>query len=695
MNKSKLFVAIICAYVAGTSCVVSAEPPNPRKPFYGDWGFDLTARDSAIKPGDNFFAFTNGSWVAKTEIPADRSSISLASMAGSRTEEQLHDLLSTAAAKVSHQPQTIEGKVGAYFKAFMNESRVDALGAAPIKDAIDSVRAAHTRVALASMMGRAFSDFEGTLYTISTDVDLRNQSRYAVYIGQSGLGLPDRDYYLSAEFATQKAQYQMYVERLLSLVGWPDAHAHAKDIIDLETAIAKVSWTKAQDRDPNATYNPMSVSELEALAPAFEWRAFLRNAGLGHVDRVIVAEKSAFPQIAAVFASTPIETLQAWQAFQIADNAAPYLSTPFADVYFEMRKKTLNGQQQQAARWKRAIHAVGGGDCLYTGERNDCFGNLGWAVGQLYTARYFPPEVKANILGLAQNVKSAYRRHIESLEWMSEPTKAEAIRKLEAFTVKVGYPDHPRDYSRVTIRDDDVIGNARRAAADNWRFVVRRLHQAVDRSEWTMTPQTVDAYEGNLLDIGFPAAFLQPPNFDPHADAAVNYGSIGVAIGHELTHALDDGGRKLDSTGVLRDWWTSDDATAFEARAARLGKQYFAFEPIPGVHINGELTVGENIANLGGVTLALEAYRASLHGQPAPVLDGFTGDQRVFLGFAQDFRGKSREEAIRRRIASDPHAPWEFVVNGVTRNIDAWYEAFHVEPGDKLYLAPEERIHIW
>ncbi|MGZ5004507.1 MAG: M13 family metallopeptidase, partial [Chthoniobacterales bacterium] len=439
---------------------------------------------------------------------------------------------------------------------------------------------------------------------------------------------------------------------------------------------------------------PVSLGELETLAPGFAWRGFLAKAGLNQVARVVVGEKSAFPKIAAIFAETPLEVLQAWQAFNVADHAAPYLSKPFADAFFEMRNKTLSGQAEQQVRWKRGVHAVSGGD-YGAGDRYDRIGNLGWAVGQLYTAKYFPPEAKAKIEELVANLKVAMHARIEKLDWMGEATKVEALKKLDTYNIKVGYPDKARDYSKVEIKSDDLLGNVRRAAVADWAFYVNRLPGAVDRGDWGMTPQTNDAYNGALRDIVFPAGILQPPMFDAKADPAINYGAIGGVIGHELTHGFDDQGRKLDAEGKLRDWWTPEDAKAFEARAAVLGKQYSQYEPLAGVKVNGELTMGENIADLGGLTIALDAYRASLKGKPAPVIDGLTGDQRVFLGWAQAWRGKLRDDAIRKQVVSDPHSPRQYRVNGPARNIDDWYASFDVKPNEKLFVDPKDRVRIW
>ena len=670
----------------------SAAPAT--KPQYGDWGFDATGADVKTKPGDDFFRYVNGRWVDQTEIPADKAIYSLRMAMTDLTERRLHEMMEQNAATAGHEPATLEGKVGAFYKSFMDEALVARLGAAPLAAHLAAVRAADTHDKLAALMGRNSADFEGSLFGLNLDLDVKDPARYAAYVGQAGLGLPDRDYYLEATFAAKKSRYEAYAATLLRELGWPEPAARAKDIVAFETAVAAASWTKVQQRDPDATYNAMSIPELEALAPGFAWKPFLAEAGLGSLTRIVVGEKSAFPKLAALFAQTPVATLQAWLAFTIADNAAPYLSPAFRTAQFELRQKALSGQQQEAARWKLGVHAVSGGD-YGAGDRFDRFGNLGWAVGQLYTAKYFPPAAKAKIEVLVDNVKAAYRARLKRLDWMSPATKAEALKKLEGYTIKVGYPDHPRDYSGVVVRDDDLVGNVLRAASADWAFFTGRLNGPVDRSDWQMTPQTNDAYNGSLRDIVFPAGILLPPMFDPQADPAYNFGAAGGVIGHELTHGFDDQGRKYDTEGKLRDWWAPEDAKAFEARADRLGAQYSAFEPLPGVHVNGRLTMGENIADLGGLTLALEAYRTFLQGKPAPVRDGLTGEQRVFIGWAQVWRGKAKDDFLRKQVVGDPHSPRMFRVNGVVRNIDAWYELFNVQPGNKLYVAPADRVRIW
>ncbi|HEY5048347.1 MAG TPA: M13 family metallopeptidase [Rhizomicrobium sp.] len=684
--KSTLIAAMILALV--TTAALAGDRPQ-----YGDWGFDTAGADFKTKPGDDFFRYANGAWLDRTQIPADKPGYSLRLAMTDTVEARLHALMENAGAKAAHEPSDLSGKVGAFYKAFMDEQRIEALGARPIAPELAAVRAAGSRSAFARLMGQGTVDFEPAIFNLSTDVDLKDPKRYAVYISQGGLGLPDRDYYLQPDFAAAKAAYETYAAKLLDLIAWPNAQTSAKDIVEFETKIAQASWTRAQDRDVEATYNPMSIAELQVLAPGVDWKAYLAGASLSDRVRVIVAEKSAFPKIAAVLAAAPIETIRAWLAFHVADSAAPYLSRNFAQAFFELHQKTLAGQKAQETRWKRAIHAVSGGDC--GASPGDCFGTLNWGVGQLYAAAYFPPEAKAKIEDLVLHLKAAYRVRLENNDWMGPRTKEEALKKLDTYNIKVGYPAHPRDYSKVVIRDDDLVGDVRRAARADWAFYVGRLDGPVDRDDWSMTPQTNDAYNGSLRDIVFPAAILQAPMFDAAADPAVNYGAIGGVIGHEMTHGFDDQGRKIDADGALRDWWTPEDAKKFEARAAMLGKQYSQFQPLPGVRVNGALTMGENIADLGGLTLALDAYHASLQGKPAPVIGGLTGDQRVFLGWAQAWRGKVTDDYVKRQVVSDPHSPRQFRVNGVVHNIDAWYAAFDVKAGDRLYVTPQERVHIW
>ena len=662
-------------------------------PAYPPFGLDLAARDTATKPGDDFFRHANGRYVDALAISADEIVASRRANMSRDVDARLHALLEDAAKDVPEQPADWRGKAGAFYAAYMDTARIERLGLRPLAPELDAIRAARDLKALAALMGRANADFLPSAFLVSIDVDLKKPGRYAAYIGQAGLGLPDIDYYAQPQFATQRAAYRTYAARLLGLAQWPKADAAADAILAFETRIARASWSKARQRDMVAEYHPVTAAGLAKLAPAFPWREFLQATGIGAHVQLVANEDSALPAIAQAVKTTPLATLKAWMAFRAIDAAAADLPAAFADARFELRDHVLAGQAEAAPRWKSGLRAVGGGDCLL--EPESCFGTLRWAVGRLYAERWFPADTKAKMTALAGDLKTAFAHRMAKLAWMGAATRAEALKKLDAVTIKVGYPDTWRDYDAVRIRRDDLVGDVRSTAAADWAFLVARADGPLDRGDWVMTPQTNDAYSGGLLDIVFPAGILQPPIFDAAADPAINYGAAGGIIGHELTHQFDDQGRTVDATGVLRDWWTAADAAAFKARAATLGAQFATYEPLPGVHINPDLTMGENLADLGGLSIALDAYHESLAGRPAPVLDGLTGDQRVFLGWAQAWAGKLRPEAIRKQVASDPHSFRNFRVNGPMRNIDGWYEAFDVKPGDALYLAPEKRARVW
>jgi putative endopeptidase len=664
------------------------------EPLYPPFGLDMSAADPSTRPGDDFYQYANGAWLARVTIPADKPYVSEWQIMRDRTEVQLRGLIERAAARAPHVPTTVAGKVGAFYKSFMDVPRLEALGTRPISPELAAIRACHTPEEVARLMGNSHAGFQGSFFDFSIGTDQRDPGHYVVTLYQNGLSLPDRDYYLKADFAREREDFRSYVERLLTLSRWPAAKERAASIVALETRVAQASWTSAEQRDPRALYNAMSPAELAAYAPGFPWADFLRGAYIASKTRVIVAEKTAFPRIAKIFADTPIETLKAWLAFTVVDTAAPYLSSSFVSAHFYFHDHVLLGLQEQPVRWKLGVRAVSGGDC-FAGAPRDGFGTLNWSVGQMYTASFFPLETKKSIEAMIVTITQTYRRRLQRLDWMSDTTRAEALRKLDTYVVKVGYPDKPRDYSRVIIKDDDLIGNVRRAAVADWAFYLARSDRPVDKSDWEMTPQTVDAYNGTLRDIVFPAAILQPPGFDANADPAVNYGAAGWGAAHELTHGFDDAGRTVDAEGALRDWWALADAREFKARTAMLGAQYASYEPLPGLHINSELTMGENIADLGGLAVALEAYHDSLHGVPAPVIDGLTGDQRFFLSWAQYYRGKATENYVRQRTVSNEHSHWPFRINGVVRNVDAWYEAFDVKTTDRLYLAPENRVRIW
>jgi putative endopeptidase len=662
-------------------------------PYYPPFGLDLSALDRTMKPGNDFFQYANGRYLARIVIPPDQSMMTRRSDITDRIDSHLHLILDEAAQNVAPAPADLRGKVGAFYAAFMDEATINRIGARAIDPELEAIRKAPDSAALAVLMGRSTVDFYPSPFAVTIDVDLKHPDRYAVYLAQSGLGLPSIDYYTAADFAAQRAAYRVYAQKLLTLIGWPKAADAGQAVLDFETRIAGVSWTEVEQRDPATQYNPVTPAQLAALAPGFSWHEYLIGAQLSDKTSLIATQNTALPKIAAVVARTPLEVLKAWMAFRVADDAADYLPATFADARLAFRGGVLEGETQQQPRWKRGIAAVGGADCSYA--VHSCFGTLKWALGKLYVARYFPPATQATITTLAVELKAAFRHRLETNGWMGTATKAEALKKLDATSIKVGYPDRWRDYSGVVIRRDDLAGDVRAAAADDWTFVVTRSNGPVDRSEWLLAPQANNAYNGSFNDVVFPAGILQAPIFDAAADPAINFGAAGAVIGHEMTHGFDDAGRNIDAGGTLRDWWTPADADAFKARASALGVQYAQYEPVAGVHINPQLTMGENIADLGGLSIALDAYHASLHGKSAPVIGALTADQRVFLGWAQAWAGKSTEAEIKRLTAGDPHSYRKYRVNGVVRNIDAWYAAFGVKVGDTYYVAPDKRARIW
>jgi len=649
---------------------------------YGAWGFDLTGMDKRVKPGDDWYRFVNGAWVDRTTIPADRSSFGAFAVLRDLSEVRMRSLISGYSASDTAHPDRMKAAI--LYNGFMDEATAEKLDGQPLAERLAPVKAAASKDDLAKLMGASTGGFGGSFFGIGVNDDAKNPDVYALYLRQSGLGLGDRDLYLDAKFAPQVARYQQYVAQMLGMAGWSDADAAAAKVVAMETQIAKAHWTRAQSRDRDKTYNPTSVAELKASAPGFGWDSFWAAAGLTKADRVIVAQNTAIPLLAKIFADTDLDTLKAWQAFRTADDISPLLSKRFVDAQFEFRSKFLNGQPQQRDRWKRAV--------AFT-ERG-----VGEGVGRDYVALYFPPASKAKMDTLVSNLRVALAGRINGLAWMSPATKEQAQAKLKGFTVKIGYPDKWRDYSALEVKAGDLVGNAERAGRFEWDYRRNRLGGQVDKAEWGMTPQTVNAYYNSVKnEIVFPAAILQPPFFDPQADDAVNYGGIGGVIGHEISHGFDDQGRKSDGDGVLRDWWTAEDAAKFEAQATVLGAQYeaYTFEGLPGVHINGRASMGENIGDLGGVLISLDAYHQSLGGKKAKVIDGYTGDQRFFLGWGQVWRTLFRTEALRQQLVSDPHSPGQIRAINPLRNVDAWYAAWKIGPDQKQYVAPDKRVRIW
>ncbi|HZF94198.1 MAG TPA: M13-type metalloendopeptidase [Allosphingosinicella sp.] len=647
----------------------------------GPWGFDVAGMDRSVRPGVDFFRFASGNWARTTQIPADRSSFGAFHVLGDLSEARVRRLVEGYRPGDSNADRA---KVASLYRSFMDDARAESLGARPLQPLLQQIRAARTKEQIAELMGRAPSGFTASFFGIGVNDDSRDPEHYALGLRQSGLGLPDRDFYIEERFAPQKARYRQYVAQMLGLAGWEQPEAAAAAIVALETEIARAHWSRAESRDRDKTYNPMTRAELQAEAPGFPWASFFGAAGVDHADRAIVAQNTAVPKLARIFADTDVATLRAWQAFHTADRAAPLLSRAFVDAQFDFRSKFLQGQPEQRERWKRAVVFAEGA--------------MGEAIGRDYVQLYYTPEAKRQMESLVGNLRTAMRSRLQNLTWMTPATKQEALAKLETFTVRIGHPDEWRDYSALEVRPDDLFGNALRARAHDWNRDRRRIAQRVARGEWGMFPQTVNAYYNPPRnEIVFPAAILQPPFFDPAADPAINYGGIGGVIGHEIIHGFDDQGRKSDGRGVLRDWWTPQDAAAFEAQAARLGAQYEAFEfpQLPGQRINGRVAMGENIGDLGGLTIAYEAYRNSLGGREAPAIGGFTGDQRFFLGWAQVWRTMFRDDALRQQLATGPHSPGMIRAYAPLRNIDAWYRAFDIQPTDPLYIPPEERVRIW
>ena len=689
MTRIRLMAACsACIVVALTGGAASAQDASAQhshgmagaahSPF-GAWGFDLAGRDTSVKPGDDFNEYANGTYLRTTEIPADKSRFGPFDVLYENAQSQLKSIIETSAANPANENAR---KVGALYASFMDEAKIEQLGATPLAADLAAVKAVTDHAGMARLMGESHSGFGGSLFGIDVFEDLKNPNLNSAYLGQGSLGLPDRDYYLKPDFAAQREAYLAYLTTTLTAIGWADPAKTAADILAFETKVADKQWTTVERRQIDKLYNPAKASDLATLAPGFDWAGFLSGAQVSDVDTLVLMENTAIPAIAQVFADTPIETLKAWQAFNVVDQATPYLSKAFVDARFDFRGKTLRGQPENRPRWNRGVALVDG--------------QLGEVLAQEYVRLHFPASSKAQMEALVGNIRDAMTERLKTLDCMSEPTREQALYKMSKFGVKIGYPDKWRSYDGLELKTDDLYGNVERSSAFEWAYKRGKIGMPVDPLEWGMTPQTVNAYYNPPRnEIVFPAAILQAPFFDPNADPAVNYGGIGAVIGHEITHGFDDQGRKSDGDGVLRDWWTPEDAARFEARAKVLGDIYDKLEPIPGVHVNGDLTMGENIADLGGLLLALDAYHKSLNGQPAPVIDGLTGDQRVFLGWAQVWREKSREAALKEQLTTDPHSPGPVRAATSPRNIDAWYAAFGVSPDQKEYIAPEARARIW
>ncbi len=663
--------------VAGTE----ASEPAVASAQIGAWGVDLEARDTARKPGDDFNLYVNGQWLDRFEIPADRARWGIFDALRERSTEQVHAIL-TDLGETAASAGSLEQKVGDYFATWMDLDGIDALGADPLRPHLEAIEAIADKDALLAAM----SDIHATApFGVGIIPDPADTTRYSVFAGQAGLGLPDRDYYLLEDerFVEFRAAYRDYMVKVQGLAGLADPETRADAIIDLETRLAQTHWTRAESRDIQKIYNPMSVADLTELAPQIEWSVVFNTLGLGGVEPVIVAQPSAMEAAAELFDSVPLETWKQYLAFHFIRTNAQLLSSEFDQAHFDFFSKTLNGIEAQRERWKRGADLVNR--------------NLGEAVGKLYIERHFPREAKEQMDELVANLVAALEERLGDNEWMDDETRAAALVKLGTFEPRIGYTTKWTDYTDLDIVAGDMLGNARRVDEFDWQQQVARLGGPVDREIWPYPPQTVNASYNPLLNqITFPAGILQAPFFDPNADPAVNYGAIGAVIGHEIGHGFDDQGRRFDEVGRIRDWWSATADERFKERADKLVAQYSEYSPLAGMSVNGRLTLGENIGDLGGVEMAYAAYQRYVaeHGEP-PVLDGYTGEQRFFLGWAQVWRGLLREDALREQLLTDPHSPVAYRINGVVRNVDAWYSAFEVSSDDDLYLEPQARVSIW
>jgi putative endopeptidase len=668
-------------------------PPDLASHSAGSWGVDLTDREPSIRGADDLYLSQNGSWVARTVVGGVQPNAAYWRDLRLLSTRRLAALVQEAAAKNS-APASVKGKAGAFYRSFMDEAGIEAKGLGPLGPELDAIRAVRSKAQLAELMGRV----EGpravrsptvrfrvvhALFSLNLAQDPKDPSRYAVFVGQAGLELPGPEYYSDPKLADLRSSYEEYVARMLTLIGWPGARARATDIVAFESRVAGASWSHEQLGDVVKTYNPMTLGELSRLAPGFDFRAFLRGAELPRVGRVIVDARSAFPGIAKAFADTPLEVLEARQAFAAADEAAPLLSDAMVQANFDFRGRKFNGLFQSSA--SRAIRA-----------EQTIEANMVDLISALYVARYSSPDTKAKVTEMAANIRRAFDARLEKLEWMTPATKEKARQKLAGMVIHIGYPDRFQTYESLSIREGDLYGNVARAAAWNWRKSVARLEQALDRSEWALAPAYPQyAYVPATNSVEISAATLQPPFFDLQADDSVNYGAIGAVIGQQIVAGFDNQGGRYDAQGRLSDWWAPRDRKRLEAETGRLSGQYSAVEPLPGMHVKGALVADEALDDLGGMLIALDAYHLSLHGAPPPVLDGFTGDQRFFLGRAQMWRAKFSDGFQRNQIATGSNAPPFLRVNGPARNMEAFYQAFEVTPEDKMYMAPEMRVRVW
>ena len=675
-------VLAACAAKAPAPSPAPAAAVEPAKPPPKS-GVELTGFDRAVRPQDDLYRFVGGNWLATTEIPPDRSNYGSFIILDDQAQEEVKNLIVAASQQPNRTPGSDAQKVGDYYVAFMDTSRVEALGLDPLAAELAQIDAIATPRDVARYIGHSQRIAVAQPFQWFSTPDKRNSTTYIGSVYQNGLTMPDRDYYLSpdAKYAAFRAKFNVYVEQMLARAGERNAKSAAARIAALETRLANEQWTKVQNRDPVKTYNAMTLPDYQKLAPNFDWLAFFEGMG-APVQKLNIYQPSFVKGVGQLVKTVPVADWRLYFKFQLLDDYAPFLSAQFADLEFDFHQRTLNGVKEQRPRWRRAVDSMDN--------------NMGEMIGRMFVEAHFPPEHKRRMLELVTNLLKTFDSSIDGLEWMSPATKAEAKKKLSKITVKIGYPDTWRDYTAFKVRADDLVGNVIRGAEFEAERQAARAGGPVDKGEWLMTPQTVNAYYNPTTnEITFPAAILRPPFFDMGADDAINYGGIGSVIGHEISHGFDDSGRQFDGDGNLRDWWTADDAAKFKQRADALAAQFDGYSVLDNRHINGKLTLGENIGDLSGLAVAYRAWKMSLAGQASPVIDGFTGEQRFFVGWAQVWRRKYRDEELLKRLVTDPHSPSEFRTNGPTSNIDAFYDAFGLKPGDRMYRAPGERVKIW
>ncbi|WP_345880820.1 M13 family metallopeptidase [Shewanella algae] len=678
-------LALGIALSLGLASCASQQAPQSQVEVKKASGIELENFDHQVRHQDDFYYSVNGKWLATTPIPADKSNYGAFSVLYEESQAALKQIIEEAAAKPNRAEGSVEQKIGDFYAAYMDSTLTDQLGIAPLKGQLADIAKTASHADIAALMGKLLTDGSGIPFGFYVNNDAKNSSQYGVYLYQSGLTLPDRDYYLKDDpkFVANREAMREYVRNLMSASGYPHADAAAANVANIELFIAQSQWSRVESRDANKAYNKMSLKELQQLMGGFDFDGFAKAAGLtGKTQDVIVRQPSYFEKLGAEFGKFPVSAWQDYLAFHLVDSYAGLLSQQFVDLHFDFHSKTLMGIQEQKPRWKRAVD---GADQV-----------IGELVGKEYVARHFQPEAKARMESMIKNLIKGFEVSIDELEWMTPETKKAAQEKLSKFTYKIGYPDKWKDYSNLEIKADDLVGNYQRYARFEYQDMLAKLGKPIDRSEWHMTPQTVNAYYNPVMnEIVFPAAILQPPFFNMEADDAVNYGGIGAVIGHEISHGFDDQGAKYDGDGNLRNWWTDKDREEFQKRGAQLSAQYSQFEALPGKFVNGDLTLGENIGDLGGLTVALRSYHLSLNGKEAPVMDGLTGDQRFFVGWSQVWRRNYRDEELGRRLLTDPHSPSHYRAMGTPRNVEGFYKAFDLKPTDKMYLSEEDRVKIW